>query len=127
VGEDDDVVSRRMKTIVGITSIAILVCVVSIVVALVITRRSPQLISEAKSPDDTWSIAVIAKPRFGGSYDIVANVKDADSKVVRNGAFVIGLTSDLESAREVFAITFDSNDLARIGERRMIERSRFFP
>lgn len=116
--------SRHMKKPLLVTSLAILVCSL-IAVGWLLANRSATVITAARSPDGTWGVAVVAKPRLTGAYDIVAIIEDADGNVVNK--FVIGLESDLKSAKQDFAITFDGSDQARIGDQQQLEKSAYFP
>jgi hypothetical protein len=107
--------SRRAWIIVAVAGALLLLGTTG---ALLLTPGQPQTISEATSPDKTWSVAVIARPRFlGSSYDIVVEVRDSQGKHM-NG-HVVDLTHDLEAARKARAVSFVDNNTAMVGNRKI--------
>jgi hypothetical protein len=87
------------------------------------TAESPEL-SRATSPDGTWSVAVYGNRLWSGSYEIVVRIYDAQGQVVPNGAFVIGIAGTRADVERDYAVTFESNEVARAGKRK-IEKSKY--
>ncbi len=81
-----------------------------------------QQVSAATSPDGSWSVAVVARPKLSGSYDIVVEVRDSRGK--GPGAFVVGLTRDLGAAAREHAVSFVDGATAKVGSR-TLEKSNF--
>src|ERR1043166_4903902 len=105
--------SRRAWIIVAVAGMLLLLGAVG---ALLLSSGQSQTISEATSPDTTWSVVVVARPHFlSGSYDVVVEVRDAQGK--RMSGHVVDLTRDLEAARKAHAVSFTDNNSAMVGNR----------
>jgi hypothetical protein len=87
------------------------------VVALFYLTDDRETLAEATSPDGTWSVAVLARPRFlSGAYDITVEARDAQGQPT-SGGFVVDLTRDLDAARKAHAVKFVDNNTAMVGNR----------
>jgi hypothetical protein len=115
--------SRRGKIAVGAG--ALFLAVGSFVIWRTLTAESPEL-SRATSPDGTWSVAVEGNRQLSGSYEIVVKIYDAQGQVVPNGSFVVGMAGNRADAERDYAVTFEGNEVARVGKVRTIEKSKYF-
>jgi hypothetical protein len=114
--------TRRAKVLTVVAGIAVVV--ISLIVWRVLRQESPVL-SQASSPDGTWSVAVLGNRQLSGSYEIVVHVRDSEQRVAPTGAFVVGIASDRAAAVRDYAVMFESNEVARVGRTVTIEKSKY--
>jgi hypothetical protein len=114
--------TRRVKVLIAVGGVAAVI--LAFVAWRVLTAESPVL-SRASSPDGTWSVAVLGNWQPSGSHEIVVEVRDAQGRVAPNGAFVVGIAPDGAAAERDYAVTFESDEVARVGRSRTVEKSRY--
>ncbi len=114
-----DSMGRRTWIIV----VTVAVGALALVVGINLFFRAQHL-SFANSPDGSWSVLVIGRRTWNGSYDLVVEVWDSNGKGGGSGEFVVGLTRDLDAAKRQHAVRFLDNDVAMVG-RVKIEKSRY--
>jgi hypothetical protein len=114
--------SRRVRSI-AVIGVILVLAFVGVLGALgflvspfLVLSEEPRMVSEATSPDGTWSVEVLAKPRLTGGYDIVIVDGDGHGKKAPGG-IAIGLTRDLTAAQASHAVTFVDNNTAKVGSR----------
>jgi hypothetical protein len=113
---------RRFWVIAGSVAAALaLGGVVLVLVPGLLTKNRP--ISEATSPDGSWSVAVVAHPTVGGSHELVVEVRDGRGQLAGE-SFVVGLTRDLDAAQREYAVKFVDNVTAKVGSR-TLEKAKF--
>lgn len=76
---------------------------------------------QAASPDGSWSVLLFASKYADTgiaqcSYEMNVNLLDSKGRVL--GCKRVGFASDLASAERDFAVTFESNEVVRIGHKR---------
>jgi hypothetical protein len=106
--------SRRTWVFLG----AVTVVAASLGVAgVLLSSDRRQTLSEASSPDGTWSVAVVGRRLLTGAWEVVVEVRDSEGRVVPGGAFVVDLTRDLTGAERTHAVRFLDNATAKVGGR----------
>jgi hypothetical protein len=113
---------RRIWVIVGtVAAVLALSGVAILLIPGLLAKERP--ISEATSPDGSWSVAVVAHPTVSGSYELVVEVRDAHGQLAGE-SFVIGLTRNLVAAEQEHAVKFIDNATAKVGSR-ILEKAKF--
>ena len=102
-------------------------CALGVAAALTL-RFQERVVSAAASPDGSWRVAVLGRPRLRGGYELVVEVRDGGgAPAPAGGSFVVGLTRDLAAAEGEYAVRFLNDTTAVLGGRRTLDRSRYFP
>jgi hypothetical protein len=98
----------------------VIVGVLLLVGFLVVAQPKDPVTVHVSSPDGTWSVMLFGmKFEDTGfrecSYEMYVNLLDSEGRVV--GSKIVGFAPDLASAERDFAISFESNDVVRIGKK----------
>jgi hypothetical protein len=105
-----------LLVLAAVTVFGVLGAVTWSATAILSRSNEPITLSEATSPDGTWSIQVVAKPQMMGGYDIVLFEGDGQGKMLP-GSAVIDLTRDLDAARNRHLVRFVDDNTAQVGSR----------
>lgn len=84
-------------------------------------------VSQATSPDGSWTIAVVGRLWINGSCEVMVRIKNRSGiPAPVNGNYVAGHTSSLDRAKLDYAVSFLDNETAKIGQR-TLQKAHHFP